>query len=457
MALLLLAALAIGLYGIQRSLWLDETWVANSVLQPTLSGMFHYPDWLQTTPPLFLLMVRGVVETFGLSNLSLRMVPLALSLAAAAALLAAASRLASPAFAVLAGGLLAFHPTAIEYSHTLKQYSGEMAASAVILWLTVLYLQEPSRRRFYWLLAAFALALPLAYSTAFLLPGAAIAVSTNGGIRRSIALVLTSGAVLSILYLYFIRPNLSPRLRVFWIQNAQGLTPGLLIALLFCIAVLAIVRSWTIFIALLPCLLLAAANALEWYPNSPRTRLFVLPGFFLAATIAADKLLGRRRAGVTAAWITTVVFIAAALWNQVEERRNRPEEDLAGAVRYLRRNVKPSDRILVHASVKEGFKLYTRMQGWDHPPAIYGETGYPCCRPVAATIRRTVLDDIHDKMPRGFDGRIWVFYSTRPAQWDYIGVDEGQFWRRYLVENGCSGGPTVEPPDLDISAFDCSR
>src|SRR5579871_5202302 len=37
---LLLLTLVLGLYGIQRSLWLDESWVANSVNAPTLSGMF---------------------------------------------------------------------------------------------------------------------------------------------------------------------------------------------------------------------------------------------------------------------------------------------------------------------------------------------------------------------------------------------------------------------------------
>src|SRR5579863_4334225 len=103
-----------GLYGIERSLWLDETWVANSVLQPALSGMFNYPDWLQTTPPLFLLLERGVVQVFGLSNFTLRIIPLALSLVAVGALMAAASRVVSPPFAVLGGALMAFHPTVIE-------------------------------------------------------------------------------------------------------------------------------------------------------------------------------------------------------------------------------------------------------------------------------------------------------------------------------------------------------
>ena len=73
--LLLSATLVLGLFGIARSLWLDEAWVANSVHAPTLREMFYYPGWLQTSPPLFLLLERGAVRIFGLSNPALRAVP----------------------------------------------------------------------------------------------------------------------------------------------------------------------------------------------------------------------------------------------------------------------------------------------------------------------------------------------------------------------------------------------
>lgn len=453
---LLLATLAMGLYGIHRSLWLDETWVANSVLAPNLSGMFYYPDWLQTTPPAFLLLVRGAIRIFGLSNASLRIVPLALTLMAVAALIAVGARLLPAAFAVLAGALMAFHPTVIEYSHTLKQYTGEMAMSALILLVAILYLQDPSRRRFIWLTLAFALALPLDYAAVFLLPGIALAVYPNGGMRRAAALLLSSGAMLALLYVFFIRPNLAPVLRAFWTQNAQGLTPGLLAALLFSIAAIAFVRSWTIAIVLLPCLLLAAANALHWYPNSARTRLFVLPCFFLGVMIAAEKLLGRRRLVTAGAWIVALLFVGNAAWKQVHAHRDRPVEDFAGAVAYLREHVMPADLVLVHASVKEGFKLYERMGGWNRPPAIFGDTGYPCCRRAPQTTTNPAAD-LDRKIPAAFHGRIWLFYSTRPSHWAYVGSDEGQLWIRYVQAKGCAPVRYLTWPNLAVAEVNCPR
>ena len=35
------------------SFWLDESWVANSVSSDSLSQMFYYDSWLQTSPPSF--------------------------------------------------------------------------------------------------------------------------------------------------------------------------------------------------------------------------------------------------------------------------------------------------------------------------------------------------------------------------------------------------------------------
>ena len=460
---LLLATLALGIYGIGRSLWLDEAWVANSVLAPTLSGMFYYPDWLQTSPPLFLLLTRAAAHAFGLSNAAFRLVPLGFALVAVAGMMAVSRRLLSPPFGMLACALLAFHPTAIEYSRTCKQYSAEMAASAVILLCTALYLQHPDRRRFLWLAGTFVVTLPLAWSTVFLLPGVAMAVWVRGGIRRAGSLVLISSGVLAVLYVVFIRPNLSPELHEYWIANAQDLSPALLAAAAFCIAasVRALwTRDWMQVVALLPCLLLAASNALHLYPASPRTRLFVLPCFLLAVAMTAQDLWRwRRPMGI--AWLMVIALGSQAAWKQVREHQNRPEEDFQGAVRFLRKHVEPRDILLVNAAQIEGFKLYTVMEGWHDHHAIYSDTGWPCCRrseiPTrGASTERAVVEDLDRKIPQGFSGRVWLFYSARLTHVVWAGLDEGKLWRAHLTDRGCPPGPYyLVLANLAISSMDC--
>ena len=471
----LLATLALGIFGIQRSLWLDEAWVANSVLAPSLSGMFYYPDWLQSTPPLFLLLTRAAIHVFGVSNTVFRLVPLALALVAIAEMVAVSSRLLSLPFSALACALLAFHPTTIEYSRTCKQYSGEVAATVAILLSTVLYLQQPTRRRFCVLTAAFVLTLPMAWSTVFLIPGVAIAVWTHGGFRRACTLVLISIGVLAVLYVAFIRPNISPEFRAYWTATAQNLSPGLLAGLIFCIAAALRaaftlrrqpdLRTWIQIVALLPCFLLAAVGMFHLYPANPRTRLFVLPCFLLVVAINSEDLVRQwsRRFVGAAIWLIIIAVGSQAVWKQIAEHQNRPQEDFAGAVQLLRQHVAPADLLLVHPSVIEGFKLYTAMEGWHDHPAIYGDTGWPCCArgkiatPGSSTVR-ALSDDLDRKVPRGYTGRIWLFYSARHTHWTYVGLDEGELWREHLWARGCPPtGPYLQLQNIAISAMDCAR
>jgi len=473
---LLLLTIALGVWGIQRSLWTDEAWVANSILSPSISGMFYYPEWLQSTPPLFLALMRAAVHAFGASNAAFRIVPLIFAVAGVGCMILLTRRLVSAPVAVLACALLAFHPTVIEYAHTAKQYSAELAASAGILLATACYLDNPSRRRFIWLVGAFVLALPLAWSTVFLLPGVVLAVLGNGSRRRAASLALIFGAVLAILYFAFIRENLSPQLRTFWIATAQKPSAGLMAALMFCVAALLWAgyrRSWIEIAALLPCLLLAAADLLRVYPGEPRTRLFALPCFLLAAAMIAEdirawvpgRISGNRSVARLAS--AALLLIAAgvgseSILRQLRDNPEQPKEDLQGAVGKLRRLVSPRDLLLVHASVLEGFRLYANIEGWRDHHALFGNTGWPCCArgritgPNSSKIA-AVNADVDRLVPSGFTGRVWLFYSARHTHWVYIGNDEGILWRSHLWDRGCPPGPYFNLWNLVICAVDCAH
>jgi hypothetical protein len=442
---LLALTLVLGLYGIERSLWLDEAWVANSVNAPTLGGMFYYPNWLQTSPPLFLLIARAAVRVFGLSTMVLRSVPLLLSLLAVGATLAAARKIVSPPFAVLATATLAFHPTGVEYFRSFKQYGGEVAATAAVLWAAVVYLQKPERKQFHVLLAVVIAAMTLSYPTVFLLPGLIAAVASRHR-TRAVALAGTSGVVLAVLYWFLLRPNYTPALRAFWMGYLDALrAPGILAAVVF--GVVAGVRAmsrprhWIAIVLLSPCVLLFASEVLGWYPASSRTQLFVRPCILLLLALNLEDLVTftKWRRGP----LDAVVILAAAVVmflgvrKQFHEGRFQPEEDMAGAVRYLRKNVAPSDLVLVHPSLQEGFLLYTAVQGWSAQPVIYADTGWPCCprgRPPGPDIStpEKIQRDLDAKIPRDFHGRLWLFYTDRPNHWAYVRSEDPKLWQNYF-------------------------
>jgi hypothetical protein len=457
--------LVLGLYGIERSLWLDEAWVANSVNAPTLGGMFYYPNWLQTSPPLFLLLARTAVSAFGLSTVVLRSVPVLLSLLAVAAMLAASRRVVSPPFALLATAVLAFHPTVIEYFRSFKQYGGEVAATGVVLWAAVAYLQKPDRRQFYILLGVVVATMTLSYPTVFLLPGIVIAVA-GGNRRRSVMLAGISAAVLAAMYWWLIRPNYTPALRAYWMGDPEvWLAPIMIAAIAFCMVAAARI-AWTRntigLILLAPCVLLFASELLGWYPASPRTHLFVRPCFILLLAINLQDL-----AKLTRWKLDAVVILAAAIVvflgvrKQFHEGRFQPEENMAGAVRYLHQNVAPSDLVLVHASLREGFLLYTGIEGWIAPPVVDGDTGWPCCPrdqaagPDTATPDK-VLRDLDAKVPHDFHGRIWLFYTDRPLHWEYVRAYDPKIWQNYFWSRNCRPELYIRFANLGLVPMTCA-
>jgi hypothetical protein len=472
------AVAAAGFHGIGRSLWLDEAWTANSLREASWGGMFHYSGWLQVNPPLFLLLARGAVQAFGLSDGILRAVPFFLALAGFLSLLAAGWRVLSPGFAVLCTTLVALHPTAIEYSHTLKPYSGELAASATLLLVAILYIQNPSRARYLWLAGAVMVALPLAYPSVFLLPGIVLAIFFAEGFRKAAGLAVAASAVLLPEYWFFIRPNLSPQLHDFWAVDLDNrINAGLIVVALFCLAAGARVAVWLTakwmkkerravrplaqMVCVLPCLLLAASRLMGLYPISHRTRLFVLPCLALLAAMILEDFVPRLKTPPMqwALLALALGFAGLAITNQITQHRDLPEEDFAAAVPYLKTHVAPNDLLLVHAASKEGFLLYAAMDGWKST-ALFGDTGWPCCVPgkegrPGTSRPEAVLQDLDSKVPMGFTGRVWLFYSTRPTHWTYVGINEGDLWRKHLWERGCPPGPYVKFENLAVSPMDC--
>jgi hypothetical protein len=474
-AAILATVLGLGLFGIGRSLWLDEAWVANSIRQPTLHGMLFYPNWLQTTPPLFLLLVRAAVRSTAPSNVAFRSIPLLLALAGTALMLALATRTIGPQLAALATALVVFNLAAIEYSRTLKQYSGELAASAALLLAASHYLAGPARKNFAWLCATVVITLPLSYAIVFLLPAIVLAAWVIGGRLHALSLAGIAAAELLALYLILIRPNLARNLHAFWDASGDNkITAGLAVALAFCVFSSIrytiiflrrkpIPRDWMFLICVLPCLLLAIAAAARLYPVSHRNRLFVLPCFVLAAMIVLEdivEILNARQIAAALAIPLTLGLAGYAIADQLIGSRNVPQEDYAAAVAFLHQHAAPSDLILVHPCCQEGFLLYSAMDRWQPAHLLFGSTGWPCCarnedaQPRQST-EAAVIADLDAKIPRGYSGRVWLLFTRRPTHWAYTGLDEGRLWRQHLWSRGCPPAGYLPLPGLAISPMDC--
>jgi hypothetical protein len=329
--------LAFRFIGLGRSIWLDEAWVANSVTAGSLAGMFYYPSWLQTSPPLFLVLVRGTVHSCGLSNSVLRLIPLLFGVLAAVSMFILSRRVLLPRYALPAWTMFVLSPLAIRYSKELKQYSSELAATTTILLVCIMYLEHPTSRRFWVLLGTTTAGLLIAYSVAFALPGIILVVCLRpiqfgfaqpvstirkwSGLTRGLIFAAVAGGILIGVYFLFALPNNSSDLRSFYAHHAQNRGTSSLVRMVvydaegllkilpfpdrmlqrkelvsavigplllvgFALACLRFRRGrhrWLEVQAIcaIPCFLLSICSALSWYPRVDRTSLFVLPALVL--------------------------------------------------------------------------------------------------------------------------------------------------------------------------------
>jgi len=353
-----------------------------------------------------------------------------------------------------------FHGAFIEYSHSAKQYSGEVLATVVVLLAATHYLREPGARQFAILAVSIPLAMTLSYPVVFLLPGVLLVMEDR---KRMAALAAISSTTLLILWLGFIKGNTAPELRAFWAAGPGGLyTPGLIAAALFVLwQAVSAYRTWSRekLLFALPCVLLAVASIAHWYPAQQRMRLWVLPCFvMLLITTVRDMIPGRAFEQIALA--AAALFFVTSVGSQVREHRDLPQENYAGAMQFLREHAGPSDLVVIHAAAREGFRLYADMNGWNGPQPRFGNTGWACCArgrnafPGTST-EQAVSEDLDRLIPPGFKGRIWLLYPSRPSHWQYTGLDEGNLWRKKVWEKGCPPEPYLDFNNLALSPMFC--
>ncbi len=140
------ALLRIRAYATNRSLWLDESFLALNLIRRGWSAMVGQLDFNQGAAPGFLLLEKGAA-TLGRSELTLRALPLLLGLATLVLIVPVASRVCSRTAVPLACALTAFAPSLIYYSSELKQYSGDVTAFLLLVWVGLRVRDGVTRRQ----------------------------------------------------------------------------------------------------------------------------------------------------------------------------------------------------------------------------------------------------------------------------------------------------------------------
>jgi hypothetical protein len=355
---LLVAGVITRVQFLDRSLWLDEAWVANSIRATTLHQAIYYDDWLQTTPPLFIALSRLVTSVFGTSNVAFRALPALSGIVSVLLFSFVALRLLKPSFSLIAILLFVFSPQVILYSQSLKQYSTDVFSTISLLVLGYLYIEKRADRWFSLLLAAFVVLSFLSYPAILFLPFLLFAAITkvdfqsgaNGAQRairanwRQFSWAVALVVLVSVTnYWLFIAPNKSPALTEFFpdgfyhghslagflefysarLPTLTGIFffggPGVLRVVTVCITVIGFIHLWvsgtkwscletfqTAVLFTAPIAGIVGLNLLGFFPLPGfhhRILLFVFPITALAFCLGLQFLAGLASGFITSRWV----------------------------------------------------------------------------------------------------------------------------------------------------------
>lgn len=288
-------------FAFYRPLWLDENALAFNLVNRSIMGLWLPLDYGQAAPPGFLMLEKLVIQLFGASTYTLRLIPMLAGIGSMLLIYLLAKRIA-PSAAPLIVGLFATANWPIYYAAEVKQYSLDILIAAGLLLILNALADAPSRRS--WIAAGIAGALSVWFShpALFVLAGGgAVLFLTQPQQRRRCVLagalwLLSFAAAYVLVYRgvnanaglntywqdWFFEPSLMWLIKAFFevIVLAAGLNQPIMVVLTIfgLIAGLRTLPAEKSALVLAPIGVAFAASVLHMYPFNGRLLLFILPG-----------------------------------------------------------------------------------------------------------------------------------------------------------------------------------
>lgn len=407
------AALRIGNYAANRSLWLDEAALAHNVVQRTFAGLATPLDYAQVAPLGFLWLEKIAVSVLGASEYALRLVPLLASLVALALFAIVARRLLAGIAAPFALALFAINIPLLFHSAETKQYSLDTAIALAVVLLALHARARPlSRARAAAIGVAGAIAPWVSQPSAFALGGAGLYLLTGAVRERGwralrplvlpLALWTIGVAAAAVAALHSVSAMERAYLDRFWmhaflplgdgiVPSAQWLgrsagelftwlyrSPAPLPWVLGALCVLGVRtfarrRDGTAALLLAPIALALVASALHLYPFAARLVIFAMPAVLLTIGAGMQQVVDWSPRPTLALALAGVLLAGAGL-----RLRELPftREELRPVLEYVARERQPGDVIYAYYGAGQALTYYAPRVGI--PESAY--TIGPCAR-----------------------------------------------------------------------------
>jgi len=459
------AALRILRYLANRSLWLDEAYLADSVLTFSFKQLLTRPLlYWQAAPPGFLMLQKSAVTLLGTGEYALRLVPLLAGLTSLPLFYGIIRRCLGPTACVIAMLLFIVLDPLVYYSAESKQYGLDVMFSLAIVWSAMRLRDEPlSGGRVIAMAGIGILGIGCSHPSVFVLAAAGLALIWE--FRRSelrnrlIVIIILWVGLFAAEYFLFLRPlTHHSGLAAYWAGDYMpyqclaaikwlgielyGLYHGYatmwlpMVDAAILATLLGIIRFWRrdramLAMLMLPLIFTLAAAAVHAYPFGSRLVLFLVPALVVligagGAMIWESFVPGRR---IIPSLILASIILPTAARAVYYVLIPAKREEIRPMLEYVREHKKSGDVLyLFHISeipfryYQDRFGLEENRGGLADMTWIFGQSG-----DSDVSVYRADLARLRGK------GRVWVLITHPRA---VGGIDEEQLFPAILDQWG---------------------
>ncbi|SNC62459.1 Dolichyl-phosphate-mannose-protein mannosyltransferase [Hymenobacter gelipurpurascens] len=401
-----------------RSFWIDEIYLNTSIIKMNFCELATTPLYYEQKAPLgYLWLVRLTVILFGKSEMALRLVSLLCGVVTLLIFLPVTRYFLRSKGVVVAMALIALAPPIIYHSVEAKQYSMELMASVLCLFLYIRYKQELTwKSQFIWGLWGASI-LWFSHSSIFILVGIALGCGLTGLLKKDwklitkLTLPCTMWASSFIInYALFTYKSSAAAWLTAWFEVRSGFMPlsadtpkwlyralsnllnyplgilwkfslpeasilALVIKLFFVLIALTFIglsivklyrnNSPCLIVLLSPVVLTLLASCLKIYPFYERLTLFLAPIFILLLVIGSSRLadllpVSSRR------W-SYVVFVLLLIWPLCSSTVQAINPQLFGGTKkqyyresllYLDQHYQKGDVVYIYWNTLPAYRFY---------------------------------------------------------------------------------------------------
>ncbi|MDP2922509.1 MAG: hypothetical protein Q8O30_02150 [Candidatus Omnitrophota bacterium] len=435
-------------YLCNRSLWLDETFLALNIVNRSFLELLQPLSYIQVAPIGFLMIEKSLVHFFGNNEYALRLFPFLCGVTSLFLFYKVAKHYIETKAIPIAIGLFAFLPPLIYYSSEVKQYSSDVMVTLFLL-VTAIYIQPRKLNILRIALFGFigATAIWFSHPAMFSLAGMGVISVLFCLIHKEwskllrllvVYLIWTS----SFIILYYVSLNASvhnkAQINAFdavfmpfppnpqWLVNAFfgifSVTAHLplkgIAALAFlygCIT--AFLKKKLEFLSfLLPMFLVLIASAFHKYPFEGRLLLFFVPIVVLFIAEGVEQI--RVKANIAGVIIIGLLFLFP-LHNAFKiVTRFVGREEIKPVMNYVKEHRSKGDILYIYYGSETAFQYYAKKYGFDENSYVKGISS-----------RDNWVNYINDLNKLRGNKRVWILFS-HVCRWK--GVDEGKFFLYHL-------------------------